>query len=374
MLTETSSVRRISQCPADPPATLRKIEHPGWTECHTTLPISVATNACRDLCKSSKIALNRTCLQRKSFFGRRESRLFEEVSCGIKLDPFPDGFPTAFLNVHAFGDQERLASVHSELQAGDIQVPETALLQEPGIPGGIQITTISGIDSTPLFGKNGRFIGRYFEDSDAKYCVLGGVRPTHPEASRGAQTTDVLEAIQCAMTEAGMHFRDVVRTWFYNHDILDWYGEFNQARTAFFQRHGITRMPASTGIGVANVSGAALVAKAIAVQPKSRAVTVHRVESPLQREASTYGSSFSRAMEVADRTRRVVYISGTASILPNGETAHTGSAARQIEKTMEVVGAILAQNGMGLSDTTRAIAYFRHQEHIPLWEQYCNTR
>jgi enamine deaminase RidA (YjgF/YER057c/UK114 family) len=264
--------------------------------------------------------------------------------------------------------------MHGELRAGNIQVPETALLQKPGVPGGIQISTISGIDSTPLFGENGRIIGRFFEDSDAKYCVLGDVRPTNPQASRGAQTTDVLHAIQRALTDAGLHFRNVVRTWFYNDDILDWYAEFNQARTAFFQQHGITLAPASTGIGVSNAGGATLVAKAIAVEPKTPAVTVRRVDSPLQREASAYGSAFSRAMEVADRAGRILYISGTASVLPSGETAHTGNIAAQIEKTMEVVEAILTQNGMSFSDSTRAIAYFRRQEHLPLWEEYCRSR
>ena len=41
---------------------------------------------------------------------------------------------------------------------------------------------------------------------------------------------------------------------------------------------------------------------------------------------------------------------------------------------MEVVEAILARNGMNLSDTVRAIGYFRHREHIPLWRQYCQAR
>jgi enamine deaminase RidA (YjgF/YER057c/UK114 family) len=339
MLIQTQTIQPPPKSHAVSPVNPRKIEHPTWTECQATLPLSAATNA-----------------------------------CGLKLDPFFNGGHTAFLDVHAFGDRERLASMHSELQAGGIEAPETALLQKTGVPGGIQVATISGIASTPLFGKNGRIIGRFFEDSDAKYCVLGDVRPTNPQASRGAQTTDVLDAIQRALTDAGMHFRNVVRTWFYNDEILDWYAEFNQARTAFFQQQGITLMPASTGIGVSNAEGAALVAKAIAVQPKTRAVTVRRVDSPLQREPSTYGSSFSRAMEVADPAGRILYISGTASIFPNGETAHTGNVAAQIEKTMEVVGAILTNNGMSFSDSTRAIAYFRHEEDIPLWEQYCRTR
>ena len=339
MLIEDLPVQRPFECRTVCPAVLRRIEHSTWTEDQATLPIcSVAS------------------------------------TCSLKPSPFLNRDHTAFLNVDAFEGRERIASVHRELQASDILAPETALLQKPGDPGGIQIATISGIGSTPLFGEDGRLIGRFFEDSDAKYCVLGDVRPTNLHAPRGAQTTEVLNTIQRALTNAGMHFRDVVRTWFYNQDILPWYAEFNQARTSFFQQHRITRMPASTGIGVSNISGAALVAKAIAVQPKTRAVTVRRVNSPLQREASAYGSSFSRAMEVADRVGRTIYISGTASILPNGETAHTGNAAAQIEKTMEVVEAILAQSGMNFSDSTRAIAYFRHQEHIPLLDQYCRSR
>jgi len=294
--------------------------------------------------------------------------------CGLQLDRFLTGDRAAFVGIHAFGDRERLASMRSELKAGNIQAPETTLLQKPGVSAGVQVATISGIDSTPLFGEDGRIIGRFFEDADAKYCVLGDVRPANLQAPRGAQATEVLNAIERALTQAGMHFRHVVRTWFYNYDILDWYAEFNRARTTFLQQQRLSRIPASTGIGVSNAGGAALVAKAVAVQPKTGAVTVRRVDSPLQREASTYGSAFSRAMEVADRAGRILYISGTASILPNGKTVHVGNAAGQIEKTMEVVEALLAQSGMSFSDTTRAIAYFRHQEDMPLWEQYCRTR
>jgi enamine deaminase RidA (YjgF/YER057c/UK114 family) len=339
MLTPTPTVQAPPEFPAFSPAFLRKIQHSTWTECQATFPISVAANA-----------------------------------CSLKLDPFLYGNHTAFLNVHAFGDPDHLASMRSELRADGIQASETVLLQEPGVPGGVQVTTISGLVSTPLFRKDGRIVGRFFEDADAKYCVLGDVRPTNPRLPRSVQTTDVLDTIEHALADAGMHFRHVVRTWFYNDDILDWYAEFNQARAAFFRQHEITRIPASTGIGVSNADGAALVARAIAVQPKTRAVTVRRVESPLQREASVYGSAFSRAMEVADQAGRTLYISGTASILPNGETVHTGNAAAQIEKTMEIVEAILAQNAMNFSNTTRAIAYFRHREDMPLWHQYCRTR
>jgi len=79
-------------------------------------------------------------------------------------------------------------------------------------------------------------------------------------------------------------------------------------------------------------------------------------------------------MEVAGPRSRSLYISGTASIEPGGKTVHVGDTARQIEKTMEVVVAILAHSGMELTDTTRAIAYFRHSADISLWSDYCRSR
>jgi len=276
-------------------------------------------------------------------------------------------------DAHQFGDTQAIASVRREMRMGNIQAPETALLLNAGAQGGVQFRTIGGVHSTPLM-KKGRMIGSYFEDADAKYCILGDLLPSDLAASPGEQTTDVLQTIQEALVSAGMDFRHIVRTWFYNDRILDWYAEFNRARSTFFQRHGIAVMPASTGIGVANTAGAALVAKAIAVLPKNGAVTLRRVESPLQCEASAYGSAFSRGFEVADQAARVLYISGTASIEPGGETAHVGNPLKQIEKTMEVVEAILDHNGMTYSDTIRAIGYFRHREHIPLWNQFCRSR
>jgi enamine deaminase RidA (YjgF/YER057c/UK114 family) len=229
------------------------------------------------------------------------------------------------------------------------------------------------VDSTPLFNQ-GRVIGSWFEDADAKYCILGDIRPRNPAASPGEQTLNVLETIQKALASAGMDFRDIVRTWFYNDRILDWYAEFNRARSAFFRRHDLALMPASTGIGASNPAGAALVVKAIAVMPKTRKVTIRRIDSPLQCDAFAYGSAFSRGVEVADPAARILHISGTASIEPDGETAYVGDAGKQIEKTMEVVDAMLAQNGMDISDTTRAIAYFRHRSIIPIWRRYCRIR
>ena len=273
-----------------------------------------------------------------------------------------------------FGQAEYTSSSSGELQILGFQSPGTTLvLESDADAGGMQIGTLSGVDSKPLYN-GGRIVGHFFEDADAKYCVLSGVLPADTTSSRTTQEEQVLQSIQDTLAGVGMDFRDVVRTWFYADRILDWYDDFNRVRTAFFKRHGITRIPASTGIGAANAAGAALVAKAIAVLPKNGNVTIQVIRSPLQCEATNYGSTFSRAIEVRDSSLRTVYVSGTASIEPGGKTIHVGNAAGQIEKTMEVIDALLEEAGMELVDTVRAIAYFRRSGDIPLWREYCRKR
>jgi enamine deaminase RidA (YjgF/YER057c/UK114 family) len=295
---------------------------------------------------------------------------------GLRLIQFalsPNRTTETLLHADFFGQEFCAASAFGELLTRKIPGPVTSLLLNEELVGGVQISTVSNVQTTPLYDEQ-RIIGRFFEDADAKYCYLGDIQPPNSSASQSDQAAAVMETIQSTLEKAGMHFKDVVRTWFYVDQILDWYDGFNRIRTSFFERHGIMRMPASTGIGCPNASGKALVAKAVAVLPKNGNVRIHRSHSPLQCEAADYGSSFSRAMEVCDSTTRTLYVSGTASIEPDGRTVYAGNTALQIGKTMEVVEALLARSGMTLPDTTRAIAYFRHREDFPLWLEYCRNR
>jgi len=94
------------------------------------------------------------------------------------------------------------------------------------------------------------------------------------------------------------------------------------------------------------------------------------VPSPLQCPALRYGSSFSRAVEVAAPDHRRLYLSGTASIDPGGKTAHVGDIEKQIELTMRVVGAILASRGMGWDNVSRAVAYVERATHASAFQAY----
>lgn len=220
---------------------------------------------------------------------------------------------------------------------------------------------------------DGAVVGSVFEDDDAEYCYLGGVLPENTETTRMEQARSVFERLEALLSQADMTFANVIRTWLFLEDILDWYGDFNTVRTQFFQERNVFGgiVPASTGIGAANPQCAALVSGAIAVRPKHAGVRTFAVPSPLQCPALDYRSSFSRAVEMECPDHRQLLISGTASIHPGGLSAHLGDIDKQIDLTMRVGGAILESRGMDWGDVTRMIAYFKDMHDADRLPVYC---
>jgi len=223
---------------------------------------------------------------------------------------------------------------------------------------------------------DGRVVGKTYSDEELDYCVLGGIHSADSGKPHGRQVEETFEMILSALDEAGMDFSDVVRTWFYLDHVWSWYGEFNKIRTEFFNSLKVFdhMVPASTGIGAANDSGTAIVRDILAVKPRKGGIRISAVDSPLQCSALKYKSSFSRAVEIETPTRRSLYVSGTASIAPGGETVHLGDAEKQIALTMEVAEALLASRGMEWSDTKRAIAYFKNPSDACLLDRYRHLR
>ncbi|MBI4875148.1 MAG: translation initiation inhibitor [Acidobacteria bacterium] len=222
----------------------------------------------------------------------------------------------------------------------------------------------------------GEVVGALFEDQDIRYCLLGNLRPPDIGAPRPDQARAVLERMERALETAGMGMTDVVRTWFFLDRILDWYGDFNSVRTAFFDERNLFAgvLPASTGVGAANAAGAALVADAVAMQSKKGRLDWVGVPSPLQCPATDYRSSFSRAVEIRLPAHRLLYVSGTASITPDGRTAHVGDLEGQIALTMDVVEGILQSRGMSWASVSRGIAYFQDAGGAPCLDRYCRER
>ena len=236
----------------------------------------------------------------------------------------------------------------------------TTSLSWPTPKPGLTVWALEGVELKHIkFGD--RLIGVSFEDENATYLRVGGVTPS-PRLTPGKKAAEEVFSILCqALSEAGMDFSHVIRTWFFNDDILSWYDDFNAVRTAFFHEAGVfdCLVPASTGIGAANAFGAAMMTGLLAVKAKNNQTSARRVPSPLQCSPRDYGSSFNRAVALRTPKTERLFISGTASVAPEGHTAHIGDLEKQIELTFEVVEAILAQCDMNWSHVSRSIAYLK---------------
>jgi enamine deaminase RidA (YjgF/YER057c/UK114 family) len=285
------------------------------------------------------------------------------------------------LTVMIYGGLQRRAEVEHALrrELGGHACPVTwveAAACNVGPLAGVQAYAVRGRNVTRV--RVGRqIVGSVYEDGGARHCLLGGLAPTAIAGmERGAQVRQMLGNLEWALDAAGFKLSDVVRTWFYNDDILAWYGEFNRARSAHYAnvawRTG--SLPASTGIGACNAAGAALTLAAWAVQPLNGAVVAREIASPLQCPAPAYGSAFSRAVEIESGGWRRLLVSGTASIHPDGRTAWEGDPRRQVELTMEVIGAILSARGMDWRTVSRATAYYRLPEFESHFEDWRRER
>ena len=106
---------------------------------------------------------------------------------------------------------------------------------------------------------------RHFSDESADFVWAWGITPPDLSKPRGVQAYEIFERMEQMLAAEGMTFANVVRTWLYIDRVCEWYGEFNAARSAFFETRHVfeTFLPASTGIGSANLEGAALVAKCL---------------------------------------------------------------------------------------------------------------
>lgn len=240
---------------------------------------------------------------------------------------------------------------------------------------GVQAFAVSGRPVTRVRLGN-RIVGSVYEDEGARHCLLGGVGPSVRTLGAGAQVQQTFGNLEWALDQAGFELADVVRTWFYNDDILAWYNEFNRVRSAHYStvKFRTGSLPASTGIGARNADGAALTVAAWAVRPIGEGSRAKEIGSPLQCPAPAYGSSFSRAMEIDSGGWRRLLVSGTASIHPGGKTVWVGDAKKQVDLTMEVVAGILQSRGMDYCDVTRATAYYRDPSYVRYFNEWCAER
>ena len=174
------------------------------------------------------------------------------------------------------------------------------------------------------------------------------------------QTLAMFGVAENLLQQAGMEFRDVVRTWIYLRDMERDYEELNRARRAFFEARGIDPLPASTGIGGGPVPAEhdlCLGLYAVQASPPSVRTVM---TTPTLNEASLYGSDFCRGMRIVETNKVALHVSGTASIDEAGRTAHVGDFEAQVDRMLVNVATLLEGQGATFGDVVSAVTYLKH--------------
>ncbi len=86
-------------------------------------------------------------------------------------------------------------------------------------------------------------------------------------------------------------------------------------------------------------------------------------------EAWCYGSAFARGMSAEREDRKVLYLSGTASIDTRGEVVHVGDIAGQVHRMLLNVEELLAGSGAAPGDIVRATTYLKHADDFEIFKR-----
>jgi len=212
--------------------------------------------------------------------------------------------------------------------------------------------------------------------------VDGGNTKGTKRTDRKSQSEAMFHQAEKLLRIEGASYQDVVRTWIYLSDILDWYGDFNAVRNHCYSDYGFLGnidsklqaeqiyLPASTGIEGKNSSGfpATMDVFAIHRSPGSN-IQVRPLYGIKQRSPFRYGSAFSRAMVIEEPGSKLILVSGTASIDEQGKSMFIGDPAAQIRQTLNVISELVGSEGATLHDLCEATVFIKRQEDFLIYQE-----
>ncbi|MBP1600741.1 MAG: endoribonuclease l-psp [Acidobacteria bacterium] len=181
-----------------------------------------------------------------------------------------------------------------------------------------------------------------------------------PGKSAYEQTLGMFCLAEELLQQAGMEFRDVVRTWIHLREIDRDYAELNRARREFFRARGIDPAPASTGIGGGPVPEGHDLCLGIYAVKAGRPLVRTVMTSPTLNEAPQYGADFVRGTKVVETNKVALHVSGTASIDEYGRTAHVDDFDAQADRMFVNIAALLERQHATFGDVVSAITYLKH--------------
>lgn len=292
-------------------------------------------------------------------------RRYAEAQRAMGLAPETAVFRRVFLS----DVMNQAAAIRNSPLFGDPEGSPVAvsIVQQPPLPGAKVALLAYHIDApTPLakqrlspkhllIGKNG--LGHLWS---TRLCAGAYGAPVSPEA----QTRRIFDELIDTLSVQGANLHDhCVRTWLFLKDVDVFYQGMVEARTAVFAEHGLgrdTHYIASTGIEGACAHRHDLVAmdaySVIGLRPEQVSYL-----NDFERLCATkdYNVTFERGTRVSYADRSHHFISGTASIDRDGRVVHPGDVARQLDRALGNVDALLQAGSARLEDMTHLIVYLR---------------
>jgi enamine deaminase RidA (YjgF/YER057c/UK114 family) len=224
--------------------------------------------------------------------------------------------------------------------------------------------------------------GRGWRRKASTYLMLQNV--LGPAGSRSGQVREMFDRAEGILRRNGASYKDVARTWLYLSDILDWYPEFNKARSEKYGEFGImpgpgdTRLllPASTGIGADTPSAAAASMDLLAVLGREvdETAPVRKLSNRKQLDAFRYGAAFSRGAVMMEDDVKLIQVSGTAAIDEHGVSLHRGDIRSQINCTFDRIETLLGQEGAGLRNIAAATVFVKRPEDASIYRAMAAAR
>jgi enamine deaminase RidA (YjgF/YER057c/UK114 family) len=185
---------------------------------------------------------------------------------------------------------------------------------------------------------------------------------------------DMFRVAEDLLAEAAMGFGNVIRTWIHLRDIGRDYDALNTARREFFRHRGIERRPASTGVQGIPFPDAHDFSMSLYAVTSPRPLDVTLMSTPSLNEAWSYGVDFSRGLRVADTNKVTLYVSGTASLDEGGRTVHVGNFEAQVDRMLDNIASLLAQQGATFENLVSGVTYLRNPSDAPVLRSLCHQR
>ncbi len=252
----------------------------------------------------------------------------------------------------------------------------------------VQVVSCTGADDKVWTIMDGRVpCGRGWRRNDATYLVLQNIQGLE-DGPRCADTPPLqarrmIERAERILREQGATYHDVVRTWFYLADIVEWYDSFNLTRNTLYGEFGLMPasdnghllLPASTGIGGISSQDAAGVLDLFAVTgPKKSRPLIKRLCNKGQKDAFRYGSAFSRGTLICDSDVSLIELSGTAAIDETGKSLYPGDIHAQVECTLDKIETLLDKEGATLKDICAATVFVKHPNYANVFRKIAAAR